>query len=351
VSCFYSSERIRLLHAFVILRQKRGQYDMHAQMSILRDIIYGSVAYGADVHRVCTALDIDPQELNDSERLVPFDQAAQVWDVVLVETGEPLLGLYLGEKITPAILGMIGYLMQSSRTLYDAIVQLAKFNDLHSTMMKYEIIETNETIEVRYHPAVLWIHQYPESVRQAVELAMSGLLTFFRTLSSRAMSPLKVELKYPERSIREYDKIFKGIIVFDADRCALTFKRSDLLAPIASFDKSLFMRFGDILEKKLQSLHADEKFSDQVRQVILTEFKGTSPSVELIAAHLNMTVRSIQRRLKDENTTYREIAGKFKKELAEIVLADSKFSVSQVSTLLGYSDASALRKAMKRWSE
>jgi AraC-like DNA-binding protein len=320
-------------------------------MSILRDIIYGAVPYGADVHRVCTALGIDPQELNDSERLVPFDLAARVWDVVLVETGEPHLGLYLGEKITPAILGMIGYLMQSSHTLYEAIVQLAKFNDLHSTMMKYEIVEAGDTIEVRYHPAMVWIYKYPESVRQSIELAMSGLLTFFRTLSSRPISLLKAELKHRERNTREYDKIFKGIIVFNAERYALTFKRSDLLTPVASFDKSLFTRFGDILDKKLQSLHAQEKFSDQVRQVILTAFKGNSPSVEVIAAHMNMTVRSIQRRLKDEDTTYREIAGKFKKELAEIVLTDSKFSVSQVSTLLGYSDASALRKAMKRWSE
>ena len=323
---------------------------MHAQMSILRDIIYGAVPYGADVQRACAALGIDPQELNDSERLIPFKPAAEVWNVVLSETNHPLLGLHLGEKITPAILGLIGYLMQSSRNLLEAIMQFAKFNDLHSTMMRYNIVEARDFVEVQYHPAALWVHQYPESVRQSIELAMSGMLTLFKTVSSKGVYPVKVELMYPPRSLPEYERVFRSTIVFNAGKDALTFKKSDFLSPIVSFDKSLFTRFADILERKLASLSAEEKFADRVRQVILTEFKGNSPSVELIAAHLNMTSRSIQRRLKDERTCYREIAGRFKKELADVVLTDPKFSVSQVSTLLGYSDASALRKALKRWS-
>ncbi|HTF17754.1 MAG TPA: AraC family transcriptional regulator ligand-binding domain-containing protein [Chryseolinea sp.] len=323
---------------------------MHAQMSILRDIIYGSVPYGADVDRVCAMLEINPHDLNDSERLVPFKAAAEVWDVVLAETHHPLLGLHLGEKISPAILGMIGYLMQSSRTLYEAIIQLAKFNDLHSTMMKYIIVEAHGQVEIQYHPATMWLHQYPESVRQSMELAMSGLVTLFRTISSRSVFPAKVEVFHPSRHVEEYERIFRAPILFNAGQYALTFRKSDLAFPIASFDKSLFTRFGDILEKKLQSLNAEEKFSDRIRQVILTEFKGNSPSVDSVAAHMNMTARSIQRRLKDERTTYREIAGRFKKELAEIVLTDPKFSASEVSTLLGYSDPSALRKALKRWS-
>lgn len=323
---------------------------MHAQMSILRDIIYGAVPYGANVVSACAALGIEPNELNDSERLIPFKPAAEVWDVVIEQTKHDLLGLHLGEKITPAILGLIGYLMQSSRNLLEAILQLARFNDLHSTMMKYQIVETDDEVGIHYHAATVWVHQYPESVRQSIELAMSGLVTFFKTISGAGVYPVKVELGYPARQSAEYERVFRGTVVFNAGRDAMTFKKKDLLVPIASFDKSLFTRFADILEKKLTSLNAEQKFSDRIRQTILTEFKGNSPSVEVIAATMNMTPRSIQRRLKEEDTTYREIAGRFKKELADVVLSDPRFSASQVSTLLGYSDASALRKAIKRWT-
>lgn len=324
--------------------------DMHAQMSILRDIIYGSVPYGADLQRVCAELELDPKDLNDSERLVPFKPAAAVWDVVIAETKNPFLGLQLGEKISPSILGLIGYLMQSSRTLLEAINALARFNDLHSTMMKYFLEASGEELLIRYDPAAMWQHQYPESVRQSMELAMSGLITVFKTLCGKNVFPVKVELPYPARNVTEYERIFRCQIVFRATRYALTFSKRDLAAAIGSYDKSLLARFEEILEMKLRSLNVETKFSDRISQTVLVDFKGNAPTVEVIASYLHMTPRSVQRKLKEESTTYREISGRFKKELADVILTNAGYRVSEVASLLGYSDSSAFRKALKRWN-
>ncbi|HEY3429320.1 MAG TPA: AraC family transcriptional regulator ligand-binding domain-containing protein [Cyclobacteriaceae bacterium] len=320
-------------------------------MSILRDIIYGAVSYGADLHRVCAALDLDPQDLNDSERLVPFKPAAEVWDVVLAETNNHFLGLQLGEKISPSILGLIGYLMQSSRTLLEAIMVFAKFNDLHSTMLKYKFEESDDHLVIHYEPALVWKHQYPESVRQSIELAMSGMITIFKTLSGRNIFPVRVELPYSKRNVHEYERIFRGAIKFNANRSALTFTKRDLEAPISSYDTSLFARFENILKDKVKLLRIEKKFSDLISQTILTDFKGNAPSVEVMASQLNMTPRAIQRKLKEESTTYRQITGRFKKELAEVILVNKEFRVSEVASLLGYSDSSAFRKALKRWNQ
>lgn len=322
---------------------------MHAQISILRDIIYGSVPYGADVNRVCGALGLDPADLNDSERFASYKPAAEVWDVVLAETGNDRLGLLLGEKMSPSIIGMIGYLMQSSRTLHEALLALARFNELHSTMMKYQIVESGDRITVEYVPATLWEHQYPESVRQSIDLAMSALITFFRTIAATPVHPLSVDLRGSARHHEEYERLFKGEVRFKADRYRLTFTKQQLQAPVISYDRSLFARFDEMLSRKLQQLNAVERFSDKIAHAILLDFKGNSPAVEVMAAYLNTTPRTIQRRLKEENTTYREIASRFKKELAAVVLESNKFSVGEVAGLLGYSDSSALRKAMKRW--
>ncbi|MGC3947606.1 MAG: AraC family transcriptional regulator ligand-binding domain-containing protein [Chryseolinea sp.] len=322
---------------------------MQAQISILRDIIYGASAYGGDINRMCKALDIDPHDLHDSERFVPFKPAAEVWDVALSETGEKFLGLYLGEKISPAILGMIGYLMQSSQTLLDALQSLARFNDLHSTMMKYELVESGDRVEITYHAAEIWTQQYPESVRQSIELAMSGIVTFFQMLAARPVYPLKIELSFEARPRPEYERIFRADIQFNTNRNTITFRKSDLLRQVVSHDKSLFVRFNDILEKKLQSMNAQETLTDKIGHAILLDFKGNSPSVEVMATHMNMTPRTIQRKLKEEQTTYRIIAARFKRELATVVMENNKFGVSEVARMLGYSDSSALRKAMKKW--
>lgn len=323
---------------------------MHAQTSILRDIIYGAVARGADLKQMCAALDIDPNHLHESDRLVPFKPAAEVWDVALERTHDPLLGLHLGEEIGPAILGMIGYMMQSSRTLYETVMLLVKFNSLHSTMLKYILTESDQTVVIHYDPAIVWQHQYPESLRQSIEMAMSGILTIFRILSGKRIFPLKIELAYPARSIEEYERVFQSAIDFNARQNSISFSKATLATAVSSHDKSLFAFFNNTLEQKLNDLNSSKLLSAKLTQMIITDFKGRTPSIEIAAAHLNMTARSLQRRLKEENTSYRQIANGFKKDLAETILSRQDFRVGEVASILGYSDSSAFRKALKKWN-
>lgn len=324
---------------------------MHAQMPILRDIIYGAVARGADLKKVCAALDVDPHHLNESERLVPYKPAAEVWDVALDHTQDPLLGLHLGEEIGPGILGMLGYMMQNSRTLYEALVLVEKFNALHSTMLKYVLREVDHTLIIHYEPAIQWQHQYPESVRQSIEMAMSGILSILQILCGKRISPLKVELAYPKRSIHEYERIFQSAIHFNAQQNALTFSMNSLMTSVNSYDRSLFAFFNDTLEQKLEMLNNSKPFSAKITHTVITDFKGRVPSIEIIASHLNMTPRSLQRKLKEEQTSYRQLVTGFKKELANSILSKQDFRVGEVAGILGYSDSSAFRKALKKWNK
>jgi len=323
---------------------------MHAQTPIIRDIIYGATARGADFKKICQELGLDPQALNDSDKPVPFKPAAEVWNVVIDHTKDPLLGLHLGEELSPAILGMIGYLMQSSGTLHEAVNMLIKYNDLYSTMMKFSSEEVADQILIHYDPAILWQHQYPESARQSIEISMAGMLKIFKTLSGRKIFPTQVALSYPSRSLAEYERIFQAAIHFQSKRNTLTFRKSDLCLAIISYDKSLFAFFNSTLDQKLKSLRNEERFSDRLKQMIINDFKGRPPSIDIAASHFSMTARSLQRKLKEEQRSYRDIVTDIKKELAETILTRTDFRIGEVAEILGYSDSSSFRKAFKKWS-
>jgi hypothetical protein len=87
---------------------------MHAQMTIMRDVIYAAAARGADFKKVCDELQLNPHDLNNSEIQVPFEQAGRLWDVVIKYTKDPLLALHLAEELSPTILGMIGNAKQQN---------------------------------------------------------------------------------------------------------------------------------------------------------------------------------------------------------------------------------------------
>jgi AraC-like DNA-binding protein len=217
-------------------------------------------------------------------------------------------------------------------------------------MLKYVLEESGSRMVIRYEPAILWQHQYPESVRQSIEIAMSAMVKIFNVLSGKKIFPVRVELAYPPRAIAEYERIFQSVIEFNAGKNGLVFNQDDLMTPIITYDKSLFAFFNDTLGQKLQALKGHNEFSAQIKHMVITDFKGRVPSIEIAASHLNMTPRSIQRKLKDEQTSYRHIASTFKKELAESILNTQQFRVGEVASILGYSDSSAFRKAQKKWS-
>ncbi len=322
---------------------------MNAQMSSLRDIIYGAVEFGADLAAVCNELGFAPHELNDSEKFVTYDQAAKFWDVLLDHTKDPLLGLHLGERANPTILGMIGYLMQSSSSVYESTLMLCKFNELYTPVVKFSAELTSKDFSVHYDPAMSWQQVAPEGTRQAIEIGMSSALAIAKTLTGKKIHPLCVELTYPPRMRQEYERVFQSKINFNSKRNTLVFSKDAATVPILSYDKSLFQFFNDTLEQKLKSLNENESFSDRVKQMLISDFKGQSASIEIAASKLNLTPRSLQRKLKDDGTSYRDIVNDLKKDLAQTIMKRSDFRVGEVAEILGYSDSSAFRKAYKKW--
>ena len=67
-----------------------------------------------------------------------------------------------------------------------------------------------------------------------------------------------------------------------------------------------------------------------------------------ISEDLYTSTRTLQRRLKDEGTTFKTILGEVRRELAEKYISDDSLSLSEISFLLGFSFrnfASPLRNA------
>ena len=180
---------------------------------------------------------------------------------------------------------------------------------------------------------------------------MSVMVIIFSVLSGKKIYPVRVELTYPARALPEYVRIFHSVIEFNASKNGLVFHQEDLKTVVISHDKSLFAFFSDTLEQKLQALEGHKEFSARIKHMVIADFKGRVPSIEIAASHLSMTPRSIQRKLKEEQTSYRHIATTFKKELAESILDTQQFRVGEIAEILGYSDSSAFRKAQKKWGE
>jgi AraC-like DNA-binding protein len=75
---------------------------------------------------------------------------------------------------------------------------------------------------------------------------------------------------------------------------------------------------------------------------------GGMPSLDRLAASLNMSERTLKRRLHDEGTTYSRLSERIRIEAAHSLLKDCNRSVKEVAYMLGYSGANNFIRAYKR---
>ncbi len=176
---------------------------------------------------------------------------------------------------------------------------------------------------------------------------MAGTLHVFGLLAGKKIKPIKTTFKHRRGGdLSEYHRVFGADVQFNGVGNQLVFKKDELLTPILSGDRSLFAFFEKILKEKKSSQHLPLK--EQIKQLVRTDFQGLIPSIEVVATRLNMTPRTLQRKLAAEGVSFRSLVHSVQLETA-IQLFKLKGSVSQVADLLGYSDPSAFRRAFKKW--
>jgi AraC-like DNA-binding protein len=138
-------------------------------------------------------------------------------------------------------------------------------------------------------------------------------------------------------------------VLFNKDANRIVLSKEDVSTPILTSDQSMFQLFNSIVADKQARLETNSTI-ENLKQVLFMQFKGRIPTIEEAASALNMTPRNLQRKLLQEQTTFHDIAGEIRKEIAFQLMQNPAIKISDVSDILGYSDLTSFRKAFKSWT-
>jgi AraC-like DNA-binding protein len=325
---------------------------MFAHLPIIRDILYGAAQRGADLTAMCRKIEIPVADLSRSDKVVEFEKAYKTWDVAVAATGDTTLGLHLGTSTTPAILGIVGHLMQSCATLRDAFKQVCAYSAVATDMFEYSMVEHADQIALQFTPAAAWKKVSPRTAMQAVDQAMAGTLNVFFLLSSQRIKPASTSftMRRPPQPA-PYTQVFGENIHFNERANTLVFRRADMSASLPRYDRSLMATFERLAKKQLRVRRVKKRFRDEVLQCMQSEFAADVPSLEIIAARMNMSTRTFQRKLASEQLNYRELSEQASKEIAMSLIEAGNIRISDIARLMGYSEPSAFRRAVKRWTK
>jgi AraC-like DNA-binding protein len=92
------------------------------------------------------------------------------------------------------------------------------------------------------------------------------------------------------------------------------------------------------------------ELTQRLRQALGEELRGGVPTCEQVARRLAIGVRTLNRRLQAEGTSFQQQLAELRCELARGYLDDGRLAISEVAYLLGFSEPSAFHRAFKRWT-
>lgn len=320
-------------------------------MPIVRNVIMGAVARGADLHALCTDVGLTPDQLDVGDARVPLEVNIRVKKAAIARSGDPHLALHLGEMTTPVTLGMTGHLMESSPDLRTAFHNLERFTPAFTRLFNYRMEETAHEFRYYPEPLPLWNEISPETALFTVDHCYASALHIIRLLSGKNLHPLRAEYRYAApKDLSEHERVLKVRPVFGAPHNRIVFRSADMDLPVFGHNKELNAHFKQVLEQRMAVTAQDGTFAEDVRRTILVHYQLVLPRVQDVAERMNLTPRTLQRKLAVEGTTFQRVADDVRKEMAIGLLPNPRLTIAEIAYKLGYSEPTTFQRAFRNWT-
>lgn len=324
-----------------------------ASVQTVRLVIAVAAAHGVAPPQLLPRLGIEPQQLMNPDGRVPAAQAVRAWTVAAQLCGDPTFGLSAVQHLGPDSAGGLGWAMHASATFGAALTRLGHFLRLMNQYLTVRLFEEGTRARLRLEPD----HEIsPEDLRHPFECLLASVLKAGLRASGQPITPLAVTFRHaapgpagaplPEA----YQRAFALTPRFGQPHSELILPRAVLARPHLAPDPALLAITERHVRRLLEELPARESFAGQVRRVLAEELRHGEPSVGAVARRLRISQRTLQRRLRQEQTTVADLLEELRHQLALRHLREAKESIAEISFLLGYAEVRAFHRAFKRWT-
>ncbi|HMQ50441.1 MAG TPA: AraC family transcriptional regulator [Saprospiraceae bacterium] len=317
----------------------------------LLHIAHFAAQQGADFQALLALSGRSLGELSEESCTVSDSVYNAVIEQAIAQTGDPFFGLHLGESQNLSAAGLVLQISQSCETVKQALAYCCQFSNLGCSALPLALVEEKHYYKLTLSPNEWWQQQSPIAVRQTTDGFLAFSLREFHSLTRRRYRPIAIQVSWPAPAdLSEYQRVFDCPLDFNQPEIAVWLRKEHVEEKVITSDHRLLRILVAHAEEKSAQLKAQQGFAAVVRQAIVNLLSPEFPSIEQVAGHLNTSLRTLQRRLQDENYTYKLLIDELRQEFALSYLKRSDLSISEIAYLLNYADNSAFTRSFKRWT-
>lgn len=320
------------------------------QKMLLRHLLAYAVLRDVSLERLARLSALDPGLLQQATNVpITSKQWEDLWRNAVHLSKDPLFGLHLGESLQGVALGVVGQLIQTSRTVGEALTQAAAFTHLVTNLFSLKVTQARDTFTVHFIPEP--VQPYPSRFvfHQLMDLFMAFTLHEADGLTLKKLAPLRVVLAHAGEDLREYERVLRCKPVVGAGEYALTFEGNYWEEPILTANYELQHLLRQQVDAVNTTTHT-QAWRNRIENILFRNAYLGMPTLETVAANFNTSPRTLQRKLQEEGVTYGQLVDEVRKSLALQYLASGQYPLKEISYILGYNEFSAFSRAFKRWT-
>ncbi|WP_096185806.1 helix-turn-helix transcriptional regulator [Evansella halocellulosilytica] len=231
-----------------------------------------------------------------------------------------------------------------ARDYRDALKRMARYKQL-CPPENLRITEEGEhcTIELE------WLHTEQPGPPMLVGITLAFLLELGRRGTGQPITAKFVEFSQSMGDVQALEAYFGCRIQIGANCNRLTLYREDLDRPFVSYNAELLEILTPVLDQSLKEQQRNRSITEMVKWIIKRSLTGGRPDIQNVASELGMSERTLQRRLTDEGTSFKDLLTQVRHKQAQEYLLDPSLEIKEVAFLIGFEDQNSFYRAFRLW--
>ena len=287
-------------------------------------------------------------ELSSPGSRIDNAEADQVIANALAATGDPSLGLTVGQLLNMGAHAVVGQTFLACANLMEVLDTLVRYGPLLTGRQAQ--IDHYKDLEAGRIGLTLSVASPSPSIRFSHEAIFSAAQ---KTLSDLLQTPtVDVEVSLPYDTPQDttaFKEIFGHNVRFNADNATLSIPEAQTREPLPTSNPTLRALYDAECARLLADLSDNASYTERTLAA-LNKLEGQYPGLDQMASMLHMSTRTYRRRLQEESASFQTLLDSTRCKHARQLLRYPEISVDRVAQRLGFSDVSNFRRAFIQWT-
>lgn len=258
------------------------------------------------------------------------------------------LGAHAGAQASRMAWGMVNYLGMSApdtRTAVNSVVDFSRLLIDHGDLEFSEELDEGDSVRLTWS-----IPERQAPSHHVVEFFFASWYRVNKPMLDRWCSKREIHFSHAGPvDTSEIERIIEAPVYFGSESNCVIFDSHFLDRPVHFPHETIYNSLVQTARTKLAELLMEDRVIREVIDCIRELLPEGVPKLETIAEELNLTPRTLQRRLSNAETNFKYLVDEARKERSRQLISDYEMGLLDISAELGFSDQSAFQKAFKRW--